>query len=419
MIRLKSLLLEITKKHVIRKLNENSKAWKAWWMDDKGKLYEVYMDGQYGHWAAATDILMKMGVDRVKYESPVRELFKKGWVRLMFNYGHDGVMRFDNEEVQIRPWLMKQIKDLAIELGARELRDDNTDRDVELLEESIFPKEFDRHALGSCMLAAEYSVKYFLSKGITNFKVVEGFVSLYPDQEDTDWSEHTWIEFSNGRKFDPTRNQWKEWGFNPDEVTLEDVKQKYTPQQYLDLCKSYPNEPDKFKKQLKEEMSYNDLLKLTDKGRKARAKDVKPRSIPVSLEDGKESWNFRYKSDPSVTEKPFQGSIQFFKEIKRSDTENVADLPCKVDCGCPDFMYRWAWNDMAQDASKIGPKSLSKCINRRPKPAYDYGEGLCKHLTALAGYLRTKIQATQKSNLFEAMSDVAKTHPNFNVEYYD
>jgi hypothetical protein len=120
-----------------------------------------------------------------------------------------------------------------------------------------------------------------------------------------------------------------------------------------------------------------------------------------------------------VTDKPFQGSIQFFKEIKKSDTENVADLPCQVDCGCPDFMFRWAWNDTAQDASKIGPKSLSKCINRRPKPAYDYGEGLCKHLTALAGYLKTKIQATQKSNLFEAMSDVAKTSRNFNVEYYD
>lgn len=307
MIRLKSLLLEITKKHVIRKLNEDSRVWKAWWMDDKGKLYEVYGNNpQNGHWNSAVNFLQGMGIDRWKYESPVQELFKKGWVRLTFNYYHDRVMNFDNEAMEIRPWLMKRIKDLAIEVGATSLHNDNTDRAVEL---------------------------------------------------------------------------------------NEDV--------------------------LEEEMSYNDLLKLTDKGRKARAKDVKPRSIPVTMEDGKESWNFRYKSDPSVTDKPFQGSIQFFKEIKRSDSENVADLPCKVDCGCPDFMYRWAWNDTAQDASQVGPKSLSKCINRRPKPAYDYGEGLCKHLTALAGYLRTKIQATQKSNLFEAMSDVAKTHPNFTVEYYD
>jgi hypothetical protein len=277
-------------------------------MDDKGKLYEIYNNSKYGHWAAATDILANMGVSKELWfdHSPVGELFKRGWVRLTFNYNHDGVMRFDNEEVEIRPWLMKRIKDLTIEMQADELRDDNTDRSVDLMEDT-----------------------------------------------------------------------------------------------------------------LTEEMSYNDLLKLTDKGRKARANDVKPRSIPVSLEDGKESWNFRYKSNPSVTDKPFQGSIQFFKEIKKSNTENVADLPCKVDCGCPDFMYRWAWNDTAQDASQVGPKSLNKCINRRPKPAYNYDAGLCKHLTALAGYLRTKIQATQKSNLFEAMSDVARNNRNFTMEYYD
>ncbi len=167
-----------------------------------------------------------------------------------------------------------------------------------------------------------------------------------------------------------------------------------------------------------ETMTYNDLLKLADKGRKDRSKNVKVRSIPVSLEDGKESWNFSYKSDPSVTDNPFRGSIKFFKEIKSKDNENVADLPCKVDCSCPDYLYRWAWNNASQNAGEIGPKSLNKCINRRPKPAYYHGEGICKHLIALSGYLKTKIMATRKSNLFEAINEVAKQGP-FNITYYD
>lgn len=182
---------------------------------------------------------------------------------------------------------------------------------------------------------------------------------------------------------------------------------------------------------LNEVMTYNKLMQLADKSprgidgltRKQRAKTVRVRSIPVSMENGKESWNFRYASNPSNTaedgKEPLKGSIQFFKEIKNTSTKNAADLPCHVDCNCRDFMYRWAWNDAAKDASQIGPKSLNKCINRRPKPAYNLGEGLCKHLIALEGYLRTKIKAAKKSNLFEAMEEVARTNPQFNIEYND
>jgi hypothetical protein len=122
------------------------------------------------------------------------------------------------------------------------------------IQESMFPKGFNRHTLGSCMDAAKYATKYFLKKGITNFKIVEGFVSLYTDQEEHDFSAHTWIEFSNGKKFDPTRKQWKMWGFDPNEVTYEKVVQKFTPEQYLKLCQLSKNdEIKKFKKQIKEE----------------------------------------------------------------------------------------------------------------------------------------------------------------------
>jgi len=169
------------------------------------------------------------------------------------------------------------------------------------------------------------------------------------------------------------------------------------------------------RKPLNEDMTFNDLLKFADQGRIDRAAHVKTRSVPVTMEDGQESWNFRYKSNPSVTDEPFQGSITFAKEV--GNDSNAADLPCKVDCSCPDFKYRFAYNDTAKNASQTGQDSLNKCNGARPQPAYDYGEGLCKHLIALGSYLKTKITATRKSNLFEAMNDVAQTNRNFNVEY--
>jgi hypothetical protein len=52
------------------------------------------------------------------------------------------------------------------------------------LKEIMFPTQFsktERESLGSCMLAAEYATKYLLEKGVTNFKVVEGWVELGGD----------------------------------------------------------------------------------------------------------------------------------------------------------------------------------------------------------------------------------------------
>ncbi len=179
------------------------------------------------------------------------------------------------------------------------------------------------------------------------------------------------------------------------------------------------NRTETLEENISEDMSYNDLLKLTTPERKDRASNVTARSLPVSTENGLETWNFRYKSSPqtTVTDKPFRGSISFIKG-KVGQNNDAMKMKCKVDCECPDFMYRFAYNDAAKGASQVGPDSLSGCANRRPKPAYDYGEGLCKHLTALGRFLKTKIQATKKSNLFEAIDDVTNQGP-FNVTYYD
>jgi hypothetical protein len=170
---------------------------------------------------------------------------------------------------------------------------------------------------------------------------------------------------------------------------------------------------------LNERMSYEELLDASEKGRKKRASHVRARSIPVTAENGKESWNFRYKSNPSTTGKPWQGYIQFFKEIEDKNNEDAMDLDCHADCSCPDFTYRWAYADARQDASVIGSKSLNKCINRPP----DYMNpkqkpGLCKHLIALTDYLKTKIHGGSKQNIFESLNEITRI-PNHNITVYD
>jgi hypothetical protein len=77
--------------------------------------------------------------------------------------------------------------------------------------EVMFPKDFDRKRLGSCMGAAALATDYLLSKGITDFKVVEGWITLDPDWEETgNLDSHTWLEIK-GKIFDPTKKQFKNW----------------------------------------------------------------------------------------------------------------------------------------------------------------------------------------------------------------
>jgi hypothetical protein len=170
-------------------------------------------------------------------------------------------------------------------------------------------------------------------------------------------------------------------------------------------------------------LTYDELMQATTPKRKEKAQHhVRTRSIPVSVDDeGHEQWNFRYRSDKETGDpgEPYQGRVTFLKgEVGKDDS--AKDLQCEVDCECKDYMYRFAYNNAEKNAGQVGPETLSGVINRKPKPAYDYGIGLCKHLTALAKYLRTKISTVQPrtSNLFEAVSDVAKQGP-FTVTYYD
>ena len=107
---------------------------------------------------------------------------------------------------------------------------------------NIFLKDYNPLP-GSCDIAAEKITINLLEKGITNFNVIEGYISF----EDYDWNEaHTWIELLTGEIIDPTNIQW---GIDVKDIEyLSNNRKTYSPEQYLQLCKKYPANESKYKK---------------------------------------------------------------------------------------------------------------------------------------------------------------------------
>lgn len=153
----------------------------------------------------------------------------------------------------------------------------------------------------------------------------------------------------------------------------------------------------KLKDLLLEKMTFKQLLALSDTGRKNRSKNIDTRSLKVQSDKNSESWIFSYKSSPSTTGKRHQGYIKFLKpDINQN--KQALEWNCIVDCTCPDFKFRFAYNTSKQDASIIGNNSWNKNNGRTPLPINNK-IGLCKHLISLTDYLKTKI--SQKSNIKE------------------
>jgi hypothetical protein len=164
---------------------------------------------------------------------------------------------------------------------------------------------------------------------------------------------------------------------------------------------------DIMRKVLVERMSFRQLLRVSDEkpdnSRMDRARHVSAKSLRVKTMDESEAWTFSYKSqgNHSTTRQRHRGYVRFFKE-NISVNDNVEDLDCMVDCSCPDYRYRWAYNNARADAGITGGNSLNKNNGQPPRPrdahppgVGNLGEGLCKHLIALGKFLETSIDAPE------------------------
>jgi hypothetical protein len=427
---LKVILKEITK-HVLKEDEDSEKHNEFFWMTPSLTFQKVPFEG---HWDWAAHYLRSIGRPINFTENSYDKMYNLGFVRVSkIGYLGAKILAYNyKKESPLSPQRTKTLRDFAIEHGCDILRDDTLGKSEELFEEYEIPYrpyggwldsdlkfhkvDFEGHrSWALSYLEHHHPEERKLRMGeTTNDKMYRlGFIRVVID------GDNVFYQYKKENPPEPRKvKAIKDLAIEYQCKSVEDSETGKI-EDLLQEIKLHPPITIIVNESINETMTYKELLGLTTDDRKERASNVNVRSIPVSVEEGQEQWNFRYKSSPqtTITDEPFEGHILFLKgEVEQGN--NAMDLECKVDCGCPDFMYRFAYNDTQKGASDVGPDSLSGCANRRPKPAYDYGEGLCKHLAALSRYLRTKISATKKSNLFEAVSDVAKQGP-FNVTYYD
>lgn len=152
---------------------------------------------------------------------------------------------------------------------------------------------------------------------------------------------------------------------------------------------------------LLERLNFGQLYGGSESGRRQRGRnDVNPSSTQVTSTDNGEAWTFSYKSNPSTTGKRWHGFIQFFKDDV-SHKDRADQLDCMVDCDCPDYRYRYAYNNKQAGVGWTGKHPEWKYNNQNNgqkwKPRSqggvgDYGVGLCKHLCSLRDYLRTVME---------------------------
>lgn len=169
---------------------------------------------------------------------------------------------------------------------------------------------------------------------------------------------------------------------------------------------------------LSEAMSFRDLWDSTNRvdqgARQTRSHHVRVKDMAGRATADGSGWTFSYgedrntvtvggdtavvkkfKSEPSwnTTGKSWAGHVKLLKDQKAYSPENIEiqDLNCEVDCTCPDYKYRWAYNNAQMGAGSVGAGSWNKNSGESPK-RYTQGPGMCKHLMALVEYLGTNIK---------------------------
>ena len=138
-----------------------------------------------------------------------------------------------------------------------------------------------------------------------------------------------------------------------------------------------------------ERLTYDTLFRSSDPRRVYRSFTV--RGPPMEIDSYQDAiyYIFNFKANPSTTGLRHRGYIKFFKP-KRKNPKDVPlqHLECLVDCGCPDFRYRWAWSLKQRGSSRVGPGSLNQAWNKAPRITNPKNRvSMCKHLLAARGFI--------------------------------
>lgn len=171
---------------------------------------------------------------------------------------------------------------------------------------------------------------------------------------------------------------------------------------------------------LVEKMTFAQLFRSSTPSRKQRAKDMKfVNRLPIRAQKTDSYWDFRYKSGSSnnTTGDSYRGRITFLKPTKGKIGESVN---CEVDCGCPDYRYRWAYANNRRDAGPMGRESLNQCNGARPRITNPKLQpGMCKHLLALKDQLRQRLKESQESTIEARLDEVVQKYPEFEITVHE
>jgi hypothetical protein len=161
------------------------------------------------------------------------------------------------------------------------------------------------------------------------------------------------------------------------------------------------------KRILSEALTYNELFRTSTLDRKQRTRGIRKERLKATSAVDPNSWNFTFTSSPatSTTGQSHSGKIRF---LERSN-QLAKDIPCEVDCSCPDYKYRFAYANHQDDSAPIGQGSLNQCDNAPPNYTNPkQRNGMCKHLLSVVGELSRRLKTSPKSSIREKLDDVAQ-----------
>jgi hypothetical protein len=132
-------------------------------------------------------------------------------------------------------------------------------------------------------------------------------------------------------------------------------------------------------------MSFNQLYRVSEPKRVVRSLTVKGPPLQIDAYRNSMYYGFNFKAHPSTTGSRHRGYVKFSKPRHSS---SLGDVPCEVDCDCPDYRFRWAWTNKQKGSGRVGANSMNQAHNRAPRKTNPRGEaGLCKHILAVKAYI--------------------------------
>lgn len=134
----------------------------------------------------------------------------------------------------------------------------NTARYLFALEQS-YPKYIPKNAVGGCAVVAEKIARDMINKGMTLYKVYEGFVHFSNGK----CHIHTWMEYAN-TKYDPTLQQFKSYGDDYNLTTVEyEIRWSFSPKSYLKIFNIHPFSDEYIQHVMNDELK-TDTYKIID-----------------------------------------------------------------------------------------------------------------------------------------------------------